>query len=87
MGNPIVEALTNQQIPQQNLNSVSEMASQIQNASDPQSAMLALAARNQNVRNALEYVNKNGGSAKAAFYNLANAQGVNPNDILSILNR
>lgn len=88
MGNPIVEMLTRQQTQSpKGDNSVTDMISQVKNSSDPNSALYALAAKNQNVRTALEYVQQNGGSAKAAFYNLANSKGVNPNDILSVLNK
>jgi hypothetical protein len=37
------------------------------------------------MKQAMDYVNQNGGDAKEAFYKLANENGVNPEDIINYL--
>ena len=44
-----------------------------------------LANSNPALRQAMDYVNANGGDARAAFYRLAQEKGVDPNTILSYL--
>ena len=54
-------------------------------AQNPIAALNQMAMQNPNVKQAMDFVNQNGGDAKKAFYALAEQNGVNPNDILSML--
>lgn len=40
---------------------------------------------NPNYAQAMKLVEESGGDAKSAFYNLAEKNGINPDDILSLL--
>ena len=42
-------------------------------------------SQNPQMKQAVDYVNANGGNAKAAFYKLAEQKGVNPDEILQML--
>lgn len=42
-------------------------------------------SQNPQMKQAFDYVNANGGNAKAAFYKLAEQKGVNPDEILQML--
>ena len=40
---------------------------------------------NPQYKQVMDYVNKNGGDPKTAFYKMAEEQGVNPDEILNML--
>lgn len=44
-----------------------------------------MAERNPGMKQALDYVNQNGGDPKAAFEKLAQEQGLNPDEIMGML--
>ena len=52
---------------------------------NPQMMLNQMAAQNPQVKQVLDYVQQNGGDAKAAFYKMAQEKGVNPDDVLSML--
>lgn len=52
---------------------------------DKRSQILNLIAKNPKFGEVVKYINQNGGSAKAAFYNMAAEKGVDPEDILRTL--
>ncbi len=52
---------------------------------NPQMMLNQMAARNPQVKQVLDYVQQNGGDAKAAFYKMAQEKGVNPEDVLNML--
>lgn len=52
---------------------------------NPQAALQTLMANNPAVRQAIDYVNSNGGNPKDAFYKLAEEKGINPDSILNSL--
>ena len=54
-------------------------------AKDPYSYLNSLAANNPQMREAIDYVKKNGNDPKAAFYKMAQEKGVDPESILSQL--
>ena len=62
-----------------------ELMQQIRNSPNPDAAMQNLASTNPQVQSVMEYINKNGGDARTAFYNLAAQKGVDPNSILNQL--
>ena len=67
------------------LSQIKNLMNFVKNSSNPQEALQSLAMQNQQVRNVIDFVNKNGGDPKTAFYNLAQQKGVNPDDILKML--
>ena len=75
--NPLLQGLMNPQIKQ--------LMQTVQMASNPQAAIQQLMQNNPAMKQAIDYVNANGGNPKDAFYKLAKEQGVNPDDILNSL--
>lgn len=57
----------------------------VQMARNPQMAIQTMAQSNPQMKQAIDYVNANGGNAKDAFYKLAQEKGVDPNSILNQL--
>ena len=55
-------------------------------AKDPMAAISQMATNNPQMQQVLQVVQQNGGNAKAAFYNMAQQRGVDPNIILQQLN-
>ena len=54
-------------------------------AQNPQMAMDQVIRNNPDMKKVMEYVNANGGDPKAAFYKLAQEQGVDAQSILNSL--
>ena len=54
-------------------------------AQNPQMAIMQMAQNNPNMKQALDYINANGGNPKDAFYKLAKEKGVDPDSILNSL--
>lgn len=75
--NPLLSGIMNPQIKQ--------LMQTVQMASNPQTAIQQLMSTNPAMKQAIEYVNANGGDPKEAFYKLAQEKGVNPDDILNSL--
>ena len=50
---------------------------------NPQAMLNQMVSCNPQMKQVMDYINQNGGDAKAAFYKLADEKGVNPDDILS----
>ena len=74
----------------QNLNQsrifpIKQMMQTIKNAGNPQMMFNQMMAQNPQYKQVMEYINANGGDAKAAFYKMAQEKGVNPDDILNQL--
>lgn len=49
-------------------------------------ALQKLIQNNPALKQAIEYVNQNGGDPKEAFYKLAQEKGVDPNEVLKQVN-
>lgn len=81
MPNPIFN--TPQSSPQQG--GIFSLINQIRNSPDPNGAMQQLMMNDPSVQNAVNYIHQNGGNAKAAFYNMAAAKGIDPESILKFL--
>lgn len=52
---------------------------------NPQMALQNMLAQNPNMKQAMDYVNQNGGNPKAAFEKLAHENGINPDEIMGML--
>lgn len=57
----------------------------LQGAKNPEATLNQMMQSNPQIKQALDYVNANGGNAKDVFYKLAKEKGVNPDDILNQL--
>lgn len=84
MSNPIFNSPFGNQI-QNNSNPWVNMINQVKSSSDPNATMQTILQANPQFQGVVNYINQNGGNAKAAFYNLAAQKGVDPNTILSQL--
>ena len=54
-------------------------------AKDPMAAINQMSVNNPQLQQVMQVVQQNGGNAKAAFYQMAQQRGVDPNTILSQL--
>lgn len=54
-------------------------------STNPSQMLNNLAAANPQMKSVMGLVNQHGGDAKAAFYDLANKQGVDPNEVINAL--
>lgn len=77
--NPIIQNLGNQ-----NLSQIKSMVNMIKSASNPQAMLNQLMQTNPQMRGVMDYVNRNGGDPKRAFYTMAQQKGVDPNEILKM---
>lgn len=64
---------------------IKQMMDMIKCSNNPQMLLNQMMANNPHMRQVMDYVNANGGDAKALFYKKAEEMGVNPDDILSQL--
>lgn len=82
--NPMLAAL-NQNRMAQNLQPIKNMMSMLRSAGNPQMMLQQMTAQNPQFKQAVDYVNANGGDAKTACYKLAKEKGINPDEILQML--
>ena len=75
--NPLLTNLMNPQIKQ--LMQTGQMSQ------NPQMAIQNLMQSNPNMKQAIDYINANGGNPKEAFYKLAKEKGIDPDTILNSL--
>ena len=57
----------------------------VRSAGNPQAMLQNLIQNNPQMQQVMTLVNQAGGDPKTAFYQMAQAKGVNPEDILSLL--
>ena len=57
----------------------------VQMSQNPQMAIQNIMQNNPNMKQAIDYINANGGNPKDAFYKLAKERGINPDTILDSL--
>ena len=62
---------------------INQMMQMLKTARNPQAMLNQMVSCNPQMKQVIDYINQNGGDAKAAFYKLADEKGVNPDDILS----
>lgn len=80
MSNPMM-----QQIAMSRINPIKNLMGIVRGSGNPMMAINQMAGSNPAIRQALDYVNANGGDARAAFYKLAQERGIDPNSILDML--
>lgn len=66
---------------------INQMMNFYKTAKNPQDTLNRMMQNNPMMKQAMDYVNANGGDAKAAFYKLASEKGIDPNEILSQLQK
>ena len=54
-------------------------------ANNPQAMLQAMIQRNPQLRNVMNYINQHGGDPQQAFYDMAKEKGINPDEILKML--
>ena len=91
MSNPILSGFRNhsnqqnQQSQNNQSNSLFGLMSKIKNSPNPNQAAQDLLTNDPQFNGMVDYINQNGGSAQAAFYNLARQKGQNPDTIVNTL--
>lgn len=83
--NPMLSGLNQSQI-MNNLAPLKDMYKMIKSAGNPQIMLNQMLGRNPQLKQAMNYINQNGGDPKQAFYKLAQEKGVNPEEILKQFN-
>lgn len=64
---------------------IKNMMNLVKSAGNPQMMIQQIMMQNPQMKQAMDYINQNGGNAKDAFYKLANENGVDPEDIINML--
>jgi len=82
--NPMMQNLMQNKVSQ-NLQPIKNMIQTLKSAGNPQMMIQQMLSQNPHMKEAMDYVNQNGGNPKEAFYRLANEQGLNPDDIIKML--
>ena len=75
----------NQNRNTQNMANIKSIVQMIKCAGNPQMMFQQILEQNQALKEVMAFVQNNGGDSKALFYKLAEAKGVNPDDILNQL--
>lgn len=70
---------------QNNISRVKQLMNTVKGMSSPQGMMRNVLMQNPQMRQAMEYVNQNGGDAQKAFYALAQQKGIDPQEVLKML--
>ena len=85
MANPILQTLFNSRLTQA-IGPVRQIMQTVQTAGNPALALQQMAGNNPQIQQALQLVQQSGGDAKAAFNKLCQERGVDPQQILGMLN-
>lgn len=64
-----------------NLTTIRNSINALKSLGDPQKALEQLMQSNPHIKQALDYVNSNGGNPKEVCYKMLRENGVNPDDI------
>ena len=81
MINPFMEMLGGMQNSRA-MQGISQIAGMVHAAQNPQAAVSQMSQSNPQMQYVMQYIQQNGGDAKAAFYALAKQKGVDPDAIL-----
>ena len=82
MSNPMLKNLSSPN----NFGQLKNLYKTIKSAGNPQMMLNQMASNNPQLKQAMDFVNQNGGNPQQAFYKLAKDKGINPEDILKELN-
>lgn len=68
-----------------NFQNIKQMMSIIKASQNPQAMLNQMVNSNPQMKQVMEFINKSGGDPKKAFYTLAEQNGVDPQQILNML--
>lgn len=68
-----------------NFQNIKQMMSIIKASQNPQAMLNQMINSNPQMKQVMEFINKSGGDPKKAFYTLAQQNGVDPQQILNML--
>ena len=71
----------------QNLNQIKQYMNLFKNSNNPQALLQNMIQNIPQMKGVINFINQNGGDPKTAFYKMAEQEGVNPNEILDMLNK
>lgn len=71
----------------QRINQFTDLFNMIRCSGNPNAIISQLASKNPMVANVMNVINQYGGDVRKAFYSEANKAGIDPNQILNMLNR
>ena len=84
MANPIFQMLFNNKLSQV-IGPVRQMMQTVKMAQNPTLALQQMASQNPQIQQAMQMIQQSGGDPKTAFENLCKEQGLDPQQILSML--
>lgn len=84
MPNPVLQTILNNRLTQA-IGPVRQLMQTVRAAGNPTLALQQMANSNPQVQQAFQLVQQNGGNARAAFESLARQNGIDPQQILSML--
>ena len=84
MQNPMVQNLMQSKISN-SINQVKGLFNSIKSVGNPQMMLQQMISSNPQMKQAMDYINANGGDAKTAFYKMSEEMGVDPNTVLNCL--
>lgn len=67
------------------INNILGLYNTLRGTSDPMKTIQSMAQTNPMIKEAMDYVQSNGGDMKSAFYKLAEQRGIDPNNILNMI--
>lgn len=87
MNNPILQAISgaSPQMMPNNLVQIKNLMNMVRGASNPQAMLQGMLKNNPQYKQVMDFVSKNGGNPRDAFYKMAEEKGVNPEEILKML--
>ena len=77
--------MLNQNKTMQGLTQIKNMIRTVKSAENPQMLLNQMMGQNPQLKQAMDFVNANGGDPQAVFYKLAEQQGVNPDEFIKQL--
>ena len=69
----------------QQIKQIKQAFNTLKTAKNPNMLLQQMIQNNPNIKGVMNYINQNGGDAKAAFYKMAEERGINPNQIIKML--
>ncbi len=67
---------------QPQLQNLKNLFSIVKNSNNPTAMLNQMLMNNPQLKQAMDYINSNGGDARQAFFNLAKQKGIDPEEIL-----
>lgn len=68
-----------------NLSQIKNMMNILRTANNPQAMLQMMIQKNPQLKSVMDYINQHGGNPQQAFYAMAKEKGVDPNEIIRIL--